>query len=137
VLAEYLEPEGRFRDTRVEDTIVLYGSARIISREDAERRLADAEAGKGDVKDAQRLVGMSRFYDAARELSKRLTQWSKGLTESDRQHRARHLAAARRRRQPVRQPRSGLSVSLFFHAEILVHLPCQGGHRDARRLRHA
>ena len=84
VLAEYLEPEGRFRDTRVEDTIVIYGSARIISREDAEHRLAGAKAGKGDVKDAQRLVGMSRFYDAARELSKRLTQWSKGLTESDR-----------------------------------------------------
>ena len=46
VLAEYLEPEGRFRDTRVEDTIVIYGSARIISSEDAEHRLADAKAGR-------------------------------------------------------------------------------------------
>jgi uncharacterized protein (TIGR00730 family) len=84
MLAEYLEPDGRFRDTRVEDTIVFYGSARIISREDAERRLEEAKSGKGSIEDAERLIGMSRFYDAARELSKRLTQWSKGLTESDR-----------------------------------------------------
>ena len=84
MLAEYLEPEGRFRDTYVEDTIVFYGSARIISREDAERRLAEAQEGKGSVEDAERLIEMSRFYDAARELSKRLTTWSKGLTESDR-----------------------------------------------------
>lgn len=84
ILAEYLEPESRFRHYNVDDTIVIYGSARIIAREDAQKRLQDAEAGKGDLKRAQQLLEMSRYYDATRELARRLTVWSKNLTHSDR-----------------------------------------------------
>ena len=84
ILSEYLEPETRFRHYDVEDTIVFYGSARIVSREEAEKRLAEVEAEGGDKDRAEKLISMSRFYDAARELSKRLTAWSKALTESER-----------------------------------------------------
>ncbi len=56
ILAEYLEPLQRFRRARVHDTIVFFGSARL--------------APDGP---------MRRYYDAARELARLVTTWSKGL----------------------------------------------------------
>ena len=82
ILAEYLEPKTRFGRHRVEDTIVFMGSARIVSREAAEKRLA--KAGAGDLGGAREMVKMSRYYEAARELSRRLTEWSKGLDKASR-----------------------------------------------------
>ena len=35
ILAEYLEPAKRFQELHIKDTIVFFGSARIISREEA------------------------------------------------------------------------------------------------------
>ena len=84
ILAEYLEPESRFAHHKVEDTIVFYGSARIISRQDAEAKLAAAKAEGGDVARAERWVEMSRFHEATFELARRLTEWSKSLVDSDR-----------------------------------------------------
>ena len=49
ILAEYLHPESRFEALNVSDTIVFFGSARLISREEAEARLDAARAGGGDV----------------------------------------------------------------------------------------
>ncbi len=40
ILAEYAEPMARFRAQRIEDTVVLFGSARIHSREAALAALA-------------------------------------------------------------------------------------------------
>ncbi len=79
ILAEYLEPESRFEELDVQDTIVVFGSARTPSRESAAEALQAAEAGEGDLAAAQRGMEMSKFYEAARELSARLTMWSKGL----------------------------------------------------------
>jgi len=84
ILAEYIEPETRFAHHKVEDTIVFYGSARIVSREDAEAKLAAARAEGSDIKLAKRRVEMSRFHEATFELARRLTEWSKSLTETDR-----------------------------------------------------
>jgi uncharacterized protein (TIGR00730 family) len=84
ILAEYLEPESRFEHYRVEDTIVFMGSARIVSRAQAERELAAAQAGGGDVEGARRRLELSRYYEAARELARRLTEWSKGLSAESR-----------------------------------------------------
>ena len=36
ILAEYIEPEQRFKEYDVRDTIVFFGSARVDSRERAE-----------------------------------------------------------------------------------------------------
>jgi uncharacterized protein (TIGR00730 family) len=58
ILAEYLEPRSRFAEHGLEDTIVFYGSARTQ---------AD-----------------SKYYEAARQLAFRLTQWSKALTATER-----------------------------------------------------
>ena len=83
ILAEYLEPDTRFREFDVRDTIVFFGSARFRPRDVAEQELAEARAG-GDgesVRRAEVALSMSRFYEAARELARRLTEWSKGLGE--------------------------------------------------------
>ena len=78
-MAEFLEPEARFAKYKVEDTIVYFGSARLLSSEDANQALAEAKAKNKGVKAAERLVGMGHYYDEAVELSKRMTEWSKGL----------------------------------------------------------
>jgi len=84
ILAEYLEPKSRFELQRVDDTIVFMGSARIKSREQAEEALRKAESGKGDVERARMALGMSQYYEAARDLAFRLTQWSKELDPKER-----------------------------------------------------
>jgi uncharacterized protein (TIGR00730 family) len=84
ILSEYLEPKSRFDHFRVDDAIVFLGSARIPSRERAEKDLYAAEQGNGDVEKAQRLLELSRYYEAARELAKRLTEWSKQLEDEER-----------------------------------------------------
>jgi len=84
ILSEYLEPESRFAHYAVDDTIVFLGSARLKSREDAERQLAAAEAEGGDIAAARRDLDMSTYYEAARELARRFTEWSKGLEDEER-----------------------------------------------------
>jgi uncharacterized protein (TIGR00730 family) len=84
ILAEYLEPKSRFEAHRVDDTIVFMGSSRIKSREQAEAALRKAKAGGGDLTGARAALEMSAYYEAARELAFRLTQWSKGLDPKSR-----------------------------------------------------
>jgi hypothetical protein len=84
ILSEYLEPESRFEELRIRDTIVVFGSSRILSREEAERELARAEqSGKG-VDKARRMLELSRYYEETRQLAARLTAWSKQLSGTDR-----------------------------------------------------
>ena len=54
ILSEYLEPESRFEELRVRDTIVFFGSARIPSREVATAELEAAKAAGGDLAKARR-----------------------------------------------------------------------------------
>ena len=84
ILAEYLEPRVRFARHKVDDTIVFMGSARILSRKDAQAQLKKAKGKKGELQAARMALKMSAYYEAARELAFRLTQWSKELGEEDR-----------------------------------------------------
>ena len=83
ILSEYLEPKSRFDQHRVDDTIVFMGSARIKSREAGEDTLRKAKSGE-DRERAQMALKMSAYYEAARELASRLTQWSKELDHEER-----------------------------------------------------
>ena len=76
ILAEYLEPKSRFERAKVDDTIVFMGSARTLSREQAEKKLREAEQSGGDLEAARCALHMAGYYEAARELAFRLTQWS-------------------------------------------------------------
>ena len=84
LLAEYLEPKSRFDHYRIDDTIVFIGSARLPSREQAEAELRAAERGDGDPERARRRLAMSRYYEDASELARRLTEWSKKLEDEER-----------------------------------------------------
>jgi uncharacterized protein (TIGR00730 family) len=84
ILAEYLEPLYRFQRHNVQDTIVFMGSARLCSEETARAALAEAErAGRG-IEGAQIALRLSVYYEAARELARRLTDWSKKLDREER-----------------------------------------------------
>jgi uncharacterized protein (TIGR00730 family) len=84
ILAEYLEPLSRFKRYGVQDTIVFMGSARLLSREAAEAALAEAERTGSGVERARGAVAASAYYEAARELAHRLTNWSKKLDREER-----------------------------------------------------
>ncbi len=84
MLAEYLEPRSRFDHYKIDDTIVFMGSARLVSRERAEAELHAAERGEGDLERARERLAMSRYYEDARELARRLTEWSKQLEDEER-----------------------------------------------------
>ena len=82
IQAEYLEPETRFEKFNVKDTIVFFGSARTKSRSQAQKALRQARKSRAPSKQIVRAecdLKMSRYYEEARELSKRLTKWSKDL----------------------------------------------------------
>src|SRR5713226_8809096 len=77
ILSEYLEPLRRFRQQKIQDTVVFFGSARIDSRERAERALwtlrargersAD-EQYESELKKSRKAVEWARYYEDAREL---------------------------------------------------------------------
>jgi hypothetical protein len=79
IMSEFFQPEDRFDRLNISDTIVFFGSARIRSKEDAERAFASAQNHGGDVVRAQNTLDMSCYYEYARDLSARFTEWSKSL----------------------------------------------------------
>jgi uncharacterized protein (TIGR00730 family) len=94
ILSEYLEPLRRFKDQKIQDTVVFFGSARVDSRERAERALQTLRA-RGDrnadakyeeeLTKSRKAVEWARFYEDARELARMLTAWS--LTLPSEHHR--------------------------------------------------
>jgi len=89
ILAEYIEPLRRFKQENIQDTVVFFGSARIDSREDADRALLKLKSAKGRrtasqataLKRGRKAVQWSRYYEDARQLARRLTEWSLGLEQ--------------------------------------------------------
>ena len=59
ILSEYLEPLSHFRDENIQDTIVFFGSARIVE-----------------------MGSMGRYYREARALAKLVTAWSMNLEDA-------------------------------------------------------
>jgi uncharacterized protein (TIGR00730 family) len=88
ILAEYIDPINRLRRAGVSDTIVMFGSARIQPRDKALAQLKKVrQAARGrrsgewrtKIGAAESIVGMSRYYEDARELSRRITSWAMTL----------------------------------------------------------
>ena len=84
ILSEYVEPNSRFKHYKIEDTIIFFGSARFIPRDRAQAELEAARAEGGDVARAELRLDQSQYYEATRELARRLTEWSKGLPDTER-----------------------------------------------------
>jgi len=86
ILAEYLDPLRRFKAHNIQDTVVFFGSARVLSRTIAQRALTRLEKAtiresdhKAALKRSRKALEWSRYYEDARELAKRLTKWSMAL----------------------------------------------------------
>src|SRR5271170_2438870 len=88
ILAEYLDPLNRLRRANIGDTIVMFGSARIQSRDYALAHLKQTQAtargrrtpaSRAKITAARSLLEMSRYYEEARELAHRITSWAMTL----------------------------------------------------------
>ena len=92
ILTEYLDPLVRLRREEVGDTIVMFGSARIVGRDRAQAHLRRLKSLPGKttprrrvaLRDARAALSMSRYYEEARELARRITAWSLTLGEHPR-----------------------------------------------------
>jgi hypothetical protein len=93
IMAEYFDPLTRLRQEKVGDTIVIFGSARVFPRDVARARLQKVErptrgrispARQQKIREAHRAVEMSRYYEEARELARRITAWSLTLGDNPR-----------------------------------------------------
>lgn len=95
MLSEFLEPQRRFRQQKIKDTIVFFGSARIVPAKEAraELRTVQKAASRKSRPDralrqalaaAEIRVEMSRYYEDTVELARLLTHWSRSLSESNR-----------------------------------------------------
>lgn len=94
VLCEMTEPGLRFAEEKIKDTIVLFGSARIMPIAEAQAILEAAQAGISDpdnpTADEQRTLHLAQsavkaapYYNVAVELAEELTKWSMSLPEKE------------------------------------------------------
>lgn len=88
IISEYLEPLRRFSQQKIQDTVVFFGSARVNSRERAERALKTLRARgvpdadghyETELQKSRRALEWARYYEEARELARLLTSWSRTL----------------------------------------------------------
>lgn len=90
ILAEMLEPAARFNRYCIKDTVVIFGSSKIMPKSEASARLVKIEAEmkrarspSGSLTEryeqAKRDLEMSRYYEDAARLSEKLTIYFKGL----------------------------------------------------------
>jgi len=129
ILAEFLEPQKRFRENRIWNTIVFFGSARVRRPFEAKehfkniRRMYKKSKNKTKFEkrllDAQMDLEMSSYYRDAVTLSRMLSQWSRELDERNRFAICSGggpgvMEAANRGASMSRVPSIGLNITLPF-----------------------
>ncbi len=87
IMSEYLGPQDIFRKNKIQDTVVFFGSARTQPRHLVEQAIQKAKAAGNPVAKLEQLerdLKMSRYYENARELAYKMTNWSKKLKQGRR-----------------------------------------------------
>jgi uncharacterized protein (TIGR00730 family) len=88
IVAEYLEPQVRLRRAGVQNTVVFFGSSRVLPHHKAREKLRElvtrARCGgppptNEELRGAHMALKMSKYYEQARELARLITAWSLGL----------------------------------------------------------
>jgi uncharacterized protein (TIGR00730 family) len=82
---EMLKPDLAQHEHGVENTVVVFGSARFRSQEEARDNLAEAEAGGNAqaIAKARTLLRNARFYEAARAFGHLVAEYSAGKAPVD------------------------------------------------------
>lgn len=89
ILSEFYEPKSRFKENKISDTIVFFGSARIKDQKEAKKSLTEFKKTSdpkkknyaAELKRHEKNLDMSQYYEDAVELSKRITEWSLKTSE--------------------------------------------------------
>lgn len=87
ILSEFLEPQTRFSELNIVDTIVFFGSARLKSKYDAGKELREFKKTKSKkakdyqskLKELEKSLEMSKYYEDSVNLAEKLTRWSMSL----------------------------------------------------------
>lgn len=82
---EMLKPDLTQQALGIDNTVVVYGSARFLSMADAQERLASAEAGgdSRDIKKAKTLVRNAVYYEQARAFGRLVADYSQSCAKTD------------------------------------------------------
>ena len=95
ILCEFFEPLQRFRENNIRGTIVFFGSSRTLPQNEARARLREvkkkvatcknpSQSLLSELRQAEKLVEMSRYYSEARKLAREITLWSKSFSDGKR-----------------------------------------------------
>ena len=87
ILSEYLGPLSYFHREKIKDTIVFFGSARAVSKDQAETEYRELERNNPEqssehavaLQRAKTRLQLATYYDEAAELSRLLTVWALSL----------------------------------------------------------
>lgn len=97
ILSEYLEPQDRLQRYDIRDTIVFFGSARVLPAETAKKNLTALKKKikkykptsktyqnlKKDIESAEVDLQLSRYYEDTEKLAYMLTKWSMSLKKGN------------------------------------------------------
>jgi len=144
ILAEYLEPESRFRKYNIRDTIVFFGSARMVPHDSARQHLQRIKqkiktlSGRpgplaAELRQAEINLKTSKYYDDAVRLAYLITRWSKEIVNNKRKKNRRFIVcsgggpgimeAANRGAAEADGYSIGLNISLPFEQEPNPYVP--------------